>query len=256
MADSDPLLQVEVQRLRLGETEVLREVRFSCAEGSHTAILGPNGAGKTTLLRAMAGLVHFEGSVTLAAEDVTSLHPSDRARRITYVPQRSLLQSSLSVDDVVMQGRYAHQNAAGRVTSADRKAVLRAMEMTDTERFAHRRYPQLSGGEQRRVLLARALATEADVILLDEPTAALDIAHQLSFFAVLQQLANTGRTIVTVLHDLRDAERWCHEAVVLDAGKLEFHGSAQLPQDLVQQVYGVRALPNSATTYELAEGES
>ncbi len=255
MAEANSLLQIAMRRLCLGQIEILRDIHFACERGSHTAILGPNGAGKTTLLRAMVGLIPFDGSITLDGADVSDLKPAVRAQRVAYVPQRSLLQSSLSVQDVVMQGRYAHQDATGRVSKQDRTAVTLAMELTDTLPFATRRYPQLSGGEQRRVLLARALATEADVIVLDEPTAALDIAHVLRFFAVLSELAASGRTIVTVLHDLRDAERWCEHAVVLHQGTLAYRGQAALPDDLVSRVYGVRSIPGSAATYRLAEDE-
>ncbi len=254
MTESTPQLDVHVQRLRLGETVVLQDVHLRCEAGSHTAILGPNGAGKTSLLRVLVGLLPYEGETRLKGQDLHRMPHTERARHIAYVPQKSLLQSSLSVHDVVMQGRYAHQSASGRISRADEAAVLDALEMTDMTALAARPYPQLSGGEQRRVLLARALATEAEVIALDEPTAGLDIAHQIALFRRLQLLRDNGRTILTVLHDLRDAERWCERALVLAAGRVRHDGAAALPEGLLADVYGVRALPNAAMDYDLLDG--
>lgn len=250
----DGHLEVDVRRLALGPQTVLSDVSFDCPAGSHTAILGPNGAGKTTLLRAIVGLVRFNGRITLDGVEINKLPPERRAQRIAYVPQRSLLQSSLRVHDVVMQGRYAHQRAVGRPSAQDSSAVQHAMSVTDIATLMARRYTELSGGEQRRVLLARALATQADVIVLDEPTAALDIAHQLTFFGVLTELARAGRTIVTVLHDLRDAERFCQHAVVLFERSSRYHGSSLLPDTLVRSVYGVEPRPGGAAAYDLAGG--
>jgi iron complex transport system ATP-binding protein len=253
MPDSAAHLDVHVRRLVLGSASVLHDVSLRCEAGSHTAILGPNGAGKTSLLRVLVGLVRYDGSVHLQGKPLEQLSHAERARRIAYVPQKSLLQSALSVRDVVMQGRYAHQSGNGRATRADETAVLRALEMTDITDLASRPYPELSGGEQRRVLLARALATEAEVIALDEPTAGLDIAHQIALFRRLELLKQGGRTILTVLHDLRDAERWCERALVLHRGRVSHDGPASLPPELLAEVYGVRALPSAAVDYDLLE---
>jgi iron complex transport system ATP-binding protein len=250
MSERSLALHIVVDALRLGGQQVLTGVELRCETGSHTAILGPNGAGKTTLLRALVGLVRFQGRVMLSGAELGSLSAAERAQRIAYVPQRSLLQSALSVRDVVGQGRYAHQSRFGRLSASDRRVVDAALEMTDVANVADRPYPDLSGGEQRRVMLARALATEAEVIALDEPTAALDVSHQLDFFATLSDLKGASRTIVTVLHDLRDAARFCDHALVLDRGKPVHYGSAELPPDLVRDVYGVRMVAQAEARFE------
>ncbi len=243
-------LDIRVERLVLARRTILQDIAFQCRAGSHTAILGPNGAGKTTLLRAIVGLLDFEGQVTVAGNDARNFSPLEHARAIAYVPQRSLLQSALSVTDVVWQGRYAHRAAYSAPSRRDEETVSRAMALTDVTRIAERSYPTLSGGEQRRVLLARALATEAPIIALDEPTASLDVAHQLDFFERLRELTAMNRTIVTVLHDLREAERFCDAALVLDQGRLVYEGSAQLPETLVAEVFGVQLRANAEGRYE------
>jgi iron complex transport system ATP-binding protein len=232
----------------------LRGIDVHCPVGSHTAILGPNGAGKTSLLRAVSGLIPFEGAVTWQGTRLDSLSAGERARCISYVPQRSLLDSALSVAEVVAQGRYAHQGALGRRHSADTRAVVQALEVTDTTALRHVSYLRLSGGEQRRVLLARALATEAPVLVLDEPTTSLDLAHALQFFAQLRALCQAGRTILTILHDLRDAERFCDRAVLLANGQPQYTGGAALPAEVVREVYGVDPVRQGATRFDLVGG--
>jgi iron complex transport system ATP-binding protein len=240
-----PNLAIEATRLTLGKRQVLADVALTFPEGSHTAILGPNGAGKTSLLKALAGLLPFEGRLGWGERDLGGVAPLERAKIVSYVPQRSLLAAGLVVEEIVAQGRYCHTVGLGhnlglwRASGADNSAVEAALAATHLQGLRARRYTQLSGGEQRRVLLARALATEAPLLLLDEPTAALDVAHALAFFETLQHLAKRGHTVVTVLHDPRDAERFCGRAAVLNAGRLVYSGPAQLPEEIVEQAYGV-----------------
>jgi iron complex transport system ATP-binding protein len=243
-------LHVRVDSLHLGRRRVLADVDLSCAPGTHTAILGPNGAGKTSLLKAIAGLLPFAGHARVGEVDLSGLNAPERARRISYVPQRSMLDSALSVKDVVMQGRYAHR-AFRDVGASHEQAVRRALETTDTWALRERSYLELSGGEQRRVLLARAMATEAKIIALDEPTAALDISHSLHFFAQLRSLAERGTIVITILHDLRDAERYCDRALVLADGSPRYVGSATLPASIVNDVYGVSVRENATRDFTL-----
>lgn len=263
-----PRLQVELGTVSLGKHVVLRDIRLACPRGSHTAILGPNGAGKTTLLRAIVGLLEGEGVVQVDGEPISSLPPLQRARCIAYVPQRSELQARLTVREVVAQGRYAHQTPwlstkeapTTRPVSAraqkEEQAVDEALRMTDTAQLQDRPYPELSGGEQRRVLLARALASEAPVIALDEPTAALDLAHVLLLFEQLAALTRAGRSIITVLHSLHEAAQWCDQAVVLSGGRIVYSGGPDLPAEVVREVYGVEIVPGGAPAYRLIEAAS
>jgi iron complex transport system ATP-binding protein len=211
--------------------------------------LGPNGAGKTSLLKALAGLLPFEGRVSWGGRELWRIDPLERAKIMSYVPQRSLLDAGLTVQEVVEQGRYCHGPGIGR-NGADKVAVEAALIATHLQEQRARRYTQLSGGEQRRVLLARALATEAPLLLLDEPTASLDIAHALAFFETLQSLALQGRTVLTVLHDPRDAERFCDRAAVLASGRLVYSGPGPLPDAIIEEVYGVARSPAAAARFE------
>jgi iron complex transport system ATP-binding protein len=246
-------LQVQIENVRLRGRDVLSALEFTCEPGQHTVVLGPNGAGKTTLLRAIVGLIPFAGRIHINQQSLEQMAERERARRIAYVPQRSALVAGLSVLDVVMQGRFAHRSEWGAPQRRDREVVEHAMHMMDITELAQRAFSRLSGGEQRRVLLGRALATEAPVILLDEPSSFLDIAHSLELFQHLAQLRERGHTLVSVLHDLREAERCGDQALVLDRGALQYVGAARLPEALVRSVYGVQVLPDTAPSYRLME---
>jgi iron complex transport system ATP-binding protein len=244
-------LVVKLQRVVLNGRQVLGPMSFECPAGQHTVVLGPNGAGKTTLLRAVLGLCAFEGSVRVQGREFTTLTPPERARLVAYVPQRSQLSAALSVEEVVMQGRFAHHGNFTRPGPDERERVQAVLGQTDLLQLATRSFQRLSGGEQRRVLLARALATEASVICLDEPTAFLDLSHALELFHLLSALRDAGRTIVSVLHDLHDARRFGDRALVLHEGHLRYAGVAQVPREVIQEVYGVLLHENQAPSFSL-----
>lgn len=255
-------LQVRFGQVYLGKRAVLKDVALDVPRGTHLAVLGRNGAGKTTLLRALVGLVPAQGSATALGKELTGTTAMERARLIAYVPQRSELQARLSVYDVVAQGRYAHRQggpvhwfgSGANNQSRHEEAIERALTMTDSGHLRERVFPELSGGEQRRVLLARALASGAPIIALDEPTAALDIAHALQLFEQLKVLTSLGHTIVTVIHNLHDAALWCDQAVVIHQGTSYYVGTPELPQDVVREVYGVEVVAGGAPAYRLVRG--
>jgi iron complex transport system ATP-binding protein len=236
----------------------LHEINFSLEPGTLLGILGPNGAGKTTLLKAIAGLVPHQGSVQQAGTSLSALSIKERARRVAYVPQRSLLNAPLSVSSVVAQGRYCHGSDLAALTRVDRMAVDDALNVTDLSELAERRFTELSGGEQRRVLLARALATEAPVILLDEPSASLDLGHSLRLFYHMKHLTENGRTLVVVLHDLNDASNWCDSALLLGEGRVAALGTPAevVTAERVRQVYGVELEHKSTLAFSLPTGAS
>jgi iron complex transport system ATP-binding protein len=216
------------------------------------ALCGPNGAGKSTALKALAGLLPSEGSIEVLGRPLAQLTRRERAQRLAYVPQQSLLQSAIAVREVVAQGRYAHDPVwPGRYQR--QAAVEHALLATDVHELAERSWNELSGGEQRRALLARALATEAPIILLDEPTAALDIAHALQFLDLLHSLTRQGRCIVVVLHDLEQVRRYADHALVLLHGRTLASGltSDVIAPHVVRAAYGVELVPGGGLGYRL-----
>jgi iron complex transport system ATP-binding protein len=225
------------------------------AEAGHVyALCGPNGAGKSSALKALAGLWRSAGTLELQGRPLAAFSLRERARALAYVPQQSLLQSGVALRRVVAQGRYAHDRVwPGR--RRDDSAVERALDATDLTALADRPWNELSGGEQRRVLLARALASEAPVILLDEPTAALDVAHALRFLELLRALARAGRCVIAALHDLEQVRRYADRAVLLDRGLTIASGPSErvITGEHVRKVYGVELVPAGAVGYRLLE---
>jgi len=194
-----------------------------------TAIVGPNGAGKSTLLRALAGLLPLTGGkVLLDGRPVDTWRPSDRARRIAWLAQQGEAPTELTVRDVVMLGRLPHTGFFAAPRATDRAAVDRAMAATEASGWADRRLHALSGGERQRVLLARALAVESPVLLLDEPTTHLDPPHQVALVRLLRQLGADGRTVASVLHDLPLALLADH-VVVVAGGRVVAEGAKDDP---------------------------
>jgi len=185
-----------------GGRAVLHGVSTTFAPG-WTAIVGPNGAGKSTLLRSLAGLHGAaRGQIRLDGRSLDGWRPAERARRIAWLDQQGEAGGELTARDIVALGRLPHLGLFGAPSAADADAVRRAMALTECEAWADRRLHELSGGERQRVLLARALAVEAPVLLLDEPTTHLDPPHQVALVRLLQKLGAEGRTVVSVLHDL------------------------------------------------------
>jgi iron complex transport system ATP-binding protein len=211
--------------VQLGGRRILEGVDFDAAPGAITAIVGPNGSGKTTLIRALAGLLEFAGGVEVGGSDVRRLPPAQRAQRVAYLPQSSELRARLSVRQVVALGRYAARPGHFGFGSADDEHVRRALVRVGAEGLAEAVYPKLSGGQKRLVLLARALCTGASTLLLDEPTASLDVRHALGLFELLAGLAADGYTVVVVLHDLDDVQRYARRVFLLDAGRVCFAGT-------------------------------
>lgn len=239
--------------VRLGNREVLRGVNFTAKRGEVLGILGPNGAGKTTLLRATLGLVAYSGEISLHTRALNAFSALERAKQVAYVPQQSELRAPLSVREVVELGRYAHQTTRGHGDASDAAAIARALADCDLQGFEERRFTRLSGGEQRRVLLARALATEAPWILLDEPTAALDIPHALALVARARALANTGRGILVVLHNLDEARQLCDRVVLLNNGSVYAEGPVEeiIVEPKIRDVFGVELIRGAGLGYKL-----
>jgi len=236
----------------LGGRAVLRDVELQAHPGEVLALLGPNGAGKSTLLKALAGLMPYEGRVEIAETDVAALSPRNRARRISYVPQRSLLRSALSVEEVVALGRYVHGGSFGGMSKSDKEAIDHALVTAHADALRNRIFTQLSVGEQQRVLLARALASDAPILLLDEPTAALDVGEGMAVLRLIRTLAARKHTLIVVLHDLADALSTTDRALLLKDGCVVEQGDTRevVSAEPIRAVYGVKLIENARIGFE------
>jgi len=237
-----PAIEFDGVSVSLGGQSVLSDVSLSVGEGSFLALVGPNGAGKTTLLRTANGLVTPTfGTVRVAAVAVGETSARELARRVATVPQETHLGFDFDVHSVVEMGRTAHRTRFGGDPEADREAVERALDRTETTALADRSVGELSGGEHQRVLLARALAQETPVLLLDEPTASLDINHQLATLSLVRELVREGRTAVAAIHDLDLAARFCDRMALVADGRLLAVGTPPevLTSERLAKAYGV-----------------
>ena len=223
---------------------VLRDVSFAVGAGELVALCGPNGAGKSTLLRLLLGLhAPSSGQVTLAGRPLAALTRRQIARHAALLPQDAPADVPLSVREAVSLGRLPHLGRLQPETAADVEAVDRALAATDTTALGDRPVTELSGGERHRVHLARALAQEAPLLLLDEPIAGLDIAHQLAAMDLLRATADAGRAVVVALHDLALAARRCDRMLLLSGGALaaDARPAEVLTPEALARVFGVRA---------------
>ena len=238
-----PLSAREVS-VSLGRAPVLRSVSFAARPGQVTGLVGPNGAGKSTLLRVMAGLLRPDsGSVWLGPEELRELSARARARQLAYLPQDEAAHPFTALETVLM-GRYPHLSRFALEGAGDQRIARAAMVRTETERFEGRQLDRISGGERQRVLLARALAQQARVLLLDEPVAGLDLRHQLAAMETLRaEVAGAGIAAVVALHDVWLASRYCDRLALLSSGELVAEGTPAevFTPDRFRQVFGVEA---------------
>jgi iron complex transport system ATP-binding protein len=210
-------------RVRLGGTDVLQGVSIALGAGRWTAIVGPNGAGKSTLLRTLAGLQPAQGLVTLQGRPLHAIAHRERAGLLSWLAQQAETAAELDALDVVRLGRLPRHGLLWQPTAADEAEVQRAMQRCECTAFADRRLATLSGGERQRVLLARALAVRAPVLLLDEPTTHLDPPHQSALVQLMREEARAGASVVSVLHDLTLALA-ADRLVVMARGRLVAEG--------------------------------
>ena len=250
VAAIDPVLRVQYLNVELGGVAILADVSLSIAPGELVGLIGPNGSGKTTLLRAVAALVPSNGRVWLTGSDLHELSPRSVAQRAARVAQSTLLDPALglSVEEVVLAGRAPHLGRWQWESRRDREIAGEAMRRTASQHLAERLVAELSGGERQRVYLARALAQEPRLLLLDEPTANLDLGHQDRVLGLVRQLVRDARmAAIAAIHDLELAARFCDRLILLDRGRVAADGP---PADVltparVAEVYGVAVLVES-----------
>ncbi len=208
----------------LGGVRVLRDVSFAIRPGTWTAVVGPNGAGKSTLLKALAGLLPYAGAVRLGGRDLRAWPRKARARELAWLGQSSAGAESLSVYEVAMLGRLPHQGWLGQAAAQDHAAVRGVLQQTGAWSWRDRPLGQLSAGERQRVCLARALAVQAPVLLLDEPLSNQDPTHQADWVALVRELVAAGTTVVSVLHEVSLA-LYADDLLVLAQGAVLHHGA-------------------------------
>ena len=237
---------VEVNNLSFGytcESTILRDVSFGVKPGTFLTIAGPNGAGKSTLLNLMCGMLTPEsGTVIVEAEPIGSYSSEALAAKVAVVRQEFMPAFGFTVMEMVLMARTRYFGASGFESRADRQAVSEALDMTDTAQFAFRSLSSLSGGERQRVLIARALAQDTSILLLDEPTSFLDLKHQVGIYDLLKAAQlEKGKTIVAVTHDINLASQYCDEILLLGADGSYHAGKPEsvLSCDLIEKVFDV-----------------
>jgi len=236
-----------IQGIRFGydSTEILEDVTFEVAEGEVLGIIGPNGAGKTTLLRCInRTLAPWTGVVLVDGQDVARWDRREIAQRMGLVPQDPTITFPFTVLEVVLMGRHPHRSPLGGESRRDLEIVREALRLTDTLQFADRPITGLSGGERRRVVIARALAQEPRILLLDEPTLHLDISHRLEVLDLVRRLTEVRRWIaVLTSHDLNLAARYCDRLLMLQQGRVYAIGTPEevLTPANIRRVYRVEA---------------
>jgi iron complex transport system ATP-binding protein len=222
---------------------VLRHVSFNVEKGSFVGILGPNGSGKSTLLKIMDGiLTPQEGKASMDGRNIRTMSRRDIARRVAVVPQDHAGIFAFTAGEIVLMGRSPHLNPWSFEGKIDHETVNRVMAQTDTLGFANRSLDHLSGGERQRVLIARALAQEPCIMLLDEPTAFLDIRHQVEIMNLLKSLnKKEGLTVLAVTHDINLASLYCDRIILLDKGEIHADGppAEVMTVNNIETVYGL-----------------
>jgi iron complex transport system ATP-binding protein len=246
-------LKLHDVHITIGGTPIIAGVDLTAPSGRRVGVIGPNGSGKSTLLRAVyRHLPLARGSITVDGEDLWRLTPRRAAQLVAALPQETRSDFDVTAWEMAAMGRTPHKRPFSPDTAEDTAIVTGALIHAGVEHLAHRRYATLSGGEKQRVLLARALAQRAPVLVLDEPTNHLDVRHQ---FELLALITAAGTTVVAALHDLNLAATYCDDLYVLAEGRVVAHGPPQdlLTPDLIREVFGVDAhvttRPGSDTPY-------
>ena len=237
------VLEAQDLSVTLGANLVLRQVDLRAQAGRITGLIGPNGAGKSTLLRALLRLQAVEtGRIRWAGADITTQPSHKLAGVFAYLAQSQTVHWPLSVEATVALARQPSLTPFSRLSATDHQAIDQALAVTELTAQRRRAITQLSGGERARALVARVLASDAPVIMADEPVAALDPYHQLNILGLLRAAADAGRLVIMVLHDLGLARRYCDDVVVLDAGAVAAAGPADrvLNAAVLEPVYRVR----------------
>lgn len=227
-------------------TPVVEDLDLTVPVGCFTALIGPNGSGKSTILRALGGLMGVAaGSVTLDGRAITSLPTKELAKRLGILSQGPIAPEGLNVQDLVRLGRYPHRSLFARWSQEDDEACEEALQLTDMDGMRHRRLDNLSGGQRQRAWIAMTLAQRSEILLLDEPTTFLDLAHQLEVMELITMLVRErGKTVIAVLHELNHAARHADHMVLLKTGAVVCTGTPAevMTAHRIEEVFGVKSI--------------
>ncbi len=233
-------LQIRNLRFSYGSTEILRDINMGLNPSEVLGIVGPNGTGKSTLLRCIDRILIPEGEILLDGQEISGMSRVEIAKRIGYVPQSTTGVFPATVFDMVLLGRRPH--LSWRSSEEDIDKVLEMLDLMDIKDLAMRNFNETSGGQQQKVLIARALAQDVDILLLDEPTSNLDIKHQLEVMEILTELSKTkGISVMMAIHDLNLASRYSDRIIMLNGGGIRDVGdpASVLTAENIRSVYGV-----------------
>jgi len=241
-AVENKLIEIENFSFSIDRKSILKDISVSIKKGEYVSIVGPNGAGKTTLIKCLNRILSGgTGTIEVEGKQLDTYKQKDLARRISYVPQANGHHFSFSVREFIMMGRYPYISPFSSVSAQDEAAVERAIKLTGTKKWADRLITTLSGGERQKVLIAAALAQEADVLLLDEPITFLDPGYQDEIYAILKSInLDQGITIISATHDINSAVLHSQKIIALKEGSLCFFGSPRdiMNNDKLYKLYG------------------
>ncbi|MEM9630976.1 MAG: ABC transporter ATP-binding protein [Pseudomonadota bacterium] len=263
-SDQERSISLRTERVRVGygKEDIVKDLSLEVRNGTFTVLAGPNGCGKSTLLKALSGVLPTSGgAIFLDERPIKSLSVKAIARRIGILAQSPSNPEGLTVEDLVKQGRYPHRGLFSHWKKADSEACEEALELTGLRHLASRSLASLSGGQRQRAWIAMTLAQKTDILLLDEPTTFLDIAHQVEVLGLLRNLVDSrGATIVAVLHDINQAAQYADRVVLMKDGQIQSEGATQsvINAGSMRSVFGVEAQvianPLDGTPLMLLEG--
>lgn len=243
ISQSNSQLWTEDITIQYGDHIVSQNLSVKIPHKSFTVIVGPNACGKSTLLRALSKLIKpTAGHVLLDGKNISTYKSKEVARKLGILPQSSTAPDGITAANLVAHGRYPYQNLVRQWTDADEAAVLSAMQVTNTTELSNRFVDELSGGQRQRVWLAMVLAQQTPLLLLDEPTTFLDIAHQIELLELFKDLNQQGNTLVAVLHDLNHAARYANHMIAMKDGQIVAQGDPCeiVTEQLVEEVFGLK----------------
>lgn len=235
-------IQVNQVDVEIGKKQILHQIQFDVHQGDFFGLIGPNGSGKSTLVKTIAALQEVKtGDIYIHDIPQENFNKREYAHLISYVPQETVVGFDFKAIDIVRMGRHAHSGLFKSDTKEDEAIVQWALEQTDTRHLKNVSIQSLSGGQRQLIMIAKALAQDTPIILLDEPISALDVYYQLKILTMLQSLCKQGKTILIVLHDLNLASRFCNKLMMLHEGGIEKIGRPEevLTKPLLKSIYHI-----------------